>query len=270
MSAPKPLDIDRLFEGYLLRLRVDAEYFSRLTDHNPELGRLNETHLVSLLREVLPQKIGIGTGFIASGGDCPRKSPQCDIILYDALNNVPLYTSDAWSIYPIEMVYGVIEVKTTLNKRELKDAFEKCARIRAMATTPDGRGNKGYIKQVPPKPRVSTKYMAYVTELPPRFFVFGYRGWKTKNGLEKNFKSITRENKEAHIHGVCNLYDSGSLYIGHLAFRDEEDRSSPVIENGFRYFLMNLPATLDSMLPAHRNGLGFDQIDLHRYQLALE
>ncbi len=270
MSAPKPLDIDRLFEGSLQRLRAEAEYFSRLTDHNPELGRLNETHLVSLLRAYLPPKIGIGTGFIASGGDRPRQSPQCDIILYDALNNAPLYTSDAWSIYPIEMVYGVIEVKTTLNKRELKDAFKKCAQIRAMATAPDGRGNKAYILQVPPKPSVPTKYKAYFRELPPRFFVFGYGGWKTKNGLEKNFKSITRENKGAHIHGVCSLYDSGSLYIRHLAFREGEGRFSPVAENGFRYFLMNLPAILDSMLPAHRIGLGFDQIYLHHYQLALE
>ena len=124
MSEPKPFDIDRLYEGSLRRLRVEAEFFSRLTDHNPELGRLNETHLVKLLRAYLPPKIGIGTGFIASVGDSPRQSPQCDIVLYDALNNAPLYQSDTWSIYPIEMIYGVIEVKTTLNKRELKDALE--------------------------------------------------------------------------------------------------------------------------------------------------
>jgi hypothetical protein len=268
MSAPKPLDIDSLFEGSLQRLRVDAEYFSRLTDHNPELGRLNETHLVSLLRAYLPPKIGIGTGFIASGGDRPRQSPQCDIILYDALNNAPLYTSDAWSIYPIEMVYGVIEVKTTLNKRELEDAFEKCAQIRSMATTPDGQGNKAYIQQVLPKPRVPTHFEVRFSDLPPRFFVFGYDGWKTKNGLERNFESISRENKGAHIHGVCSLYDSGSLYIHHRAFRQGEDRFSPVAENGFRYFLMYLPATLDSMLPAHRVGFGFDQINPEHYQLA--
>ena len=158
---PKPFDIEKLFEGSLRRLRAEAEYFSRLTDHDPELGRLNETHLVRLLRSYLPPKIGIGTGFIASGGNSPRQSPQCDIVLYDALYNAPLYKSDAWSIYPIEMVYGVIEVKTTLSKRELKDAFEKCAKIRAMAKTSDSKANKAYIGQLPPKPKSPIEYGEY-------------------------------------------------------------------------------------------------------------
>ena len=148
MSERSAFALDKLFEGSLRRLRTEADYFSRLTGHAPELGRLNETHLVKLLRDYLPPKIGIGTGFIASGGDAPRQSPQCDIVLYDALNNAPLYRSDAWSIYPIEMVYGVIEVKTTLSKRELKDAFEKCTKIRAMTTKPDGTANKIYVSGV--------------------------------------------------------------------------------------------------------------------------
>jgi len=139
MPLTKAFDLDKLFDGSLLRLRAEAEYFSRLTDHNPELGRLNETHLVKLLREYLPPKIGIGTGFIVSGGRKPLQSPQCDIVLYDAMNNAPFYKSEAWSIYPIEMVYGVIEVKTTLNHTALAESFVRCAAIRAMAKAPDGK-----------------------------------------------------------------------------------------------------------------------------------
>jgi hypothetical protein len=131
---------------------------------------------VQLLRTYLPPKIGIGTGFIVSGGDSAQQSPQCDIILYDSLNNAPLYKSDAWSIYPIEMVYGVIEVKTTLNKRELKGAFGKCAKIRAMAKTSNGKDNKAYARQMPPEPRSSARCQGYMSGLPPRFFVFSYDG----------------------------------------------------------------------------------------------
>jgi hypothetical protein len=36
------------------------------------------------------------------------------------------------------------------------------------------------------------------------------------------------------------------------------------------FFLMNLPATLDSMLSADRIGLGFDQIYLNHYALDVE
>jgi hypothetical protein len=147
MASTKAFDLDRLFEGVLRRLKTEAEYFSRLTDHDPELGRLNETHLVRMLRDYLPPKIGIGTGFIVSGGAGRTQSPQCDIVLYDALNNAPLYKSDAWSIYPIEMVYGVIEVKTTLKPSTLKEAFNKCAAIRAMAKTSEGAPNKSYMRR---------------------------------------------------------------------------------------------------------------------------
>jgi hypothetical protein len=81
MTASTPFDLDKLFEGSLRRLRAEAEYFSRLTDHNAELGRLNETHLVKLLRDYLPPKVGIGSGFIVCGGATPVQSPQCDIVL---------------------------------------------------------------------------------------------------------------------------------------------------------------------------------------------
>ena len=270
MNATTAFDLDRLFEGSLRRLRAEAEYFSRLTDHNPELGRLNETHLVKLLRDYLPPKVGIGTGFIVCGGDTPSQSPQCDIILYDALNNTPLYRSDAWSIYPIEMVYGIIEVKTTLNGSALEEAFGKCAMIRVMAKTSDGKPNKAYMRQVPPVPRMAARYQVYSSKLPPRFFVFGYDGWKRAAALEKNFKALSQAREDAHIHGVCNLYNSGSLYVRHEAFQEGENRFSPVAKNGFRYFLMNLPVTLDSMLPPDRIGIGFDQIYLEHYQLSVE
>jgi uncharacterized protein DUF6602 len=270
MPESKPFNIDKLFEGSLRRLRTEAEYFSRLTDHDPELGRLNETHLFNLLRAYLPPKIGIGTGFIACGGDDPDQSQQCDIILYDALNNSPLYRSDVWSIYPIEMVYGIIEVKTTLNKRELEDVFTKCARIRKMAKLSQNKGNKAYIRQVNPAPKLSARHYKYMSDLPPRFFVFAYNGWKTAAALEKNFKTVSSLYKKAHIHGICNLYEGGSLFVRHLASGKGEGRFSKVSENGFRYFLMNLPTILDSMLPTHRLGLGFDQIYLNHYALAIE
>jgi hypothetical protein len=269
MPEPKPFDINKLFEGSLRRLRTEAEYFSRLTDHDPELGRLNETHLVRLLRDYLPPKIGIGTGFIASGGENQQQSPQCDIILYDALNNSPLYKSEAWSIYPIEMVYGVIEVKTTLNKPELRNAFEKCAKIRRMAQPSKNKWNKVYLRRINAKQTRDEKneYQPYKDRLSPRFFVFAYNGWKRVSTLRKNFEDVSKEYGNAHVHGVCSLYNCGSLYISHVAFRKGPARISDVDECGFRHFLMNLPKRLQSALPHDHLGPGFDLIDVEHYAL---
>jgi hypothetical protein len=270
MSKANPLSIERLFKGSLQRLRAEAEYFSRLTNHSSELGRINETHLAKLLRDYLPPKIGIGTGFIACGGGKPDQSPQCDIILYDALNNSPLYNSGAWSIYPIEMVYGVIEVKTTLSKRELEDAFAKCAKVRAMAGTGTGIANKAYLLPVVPEPRSPAVYQSYPEALAPRFFVFGYAGWKSDNALLEAFKGLSRKYPAAHIHGVCCLSDSDSVLVWHKAFKEGDARFSIRATNGFRFFLANLPTTLNSMLPLHRVGMGFDQVDLRHYGLSAE
>jgi hypothetical protein len=266
----KPFSIENLFEGSLRRLRAEAEFFSKLTSHNPELGRMNESHLVNLLRWYLPPKFGIGTGFIASGGTAPQQSPQCDIIIYDALNNAPLYKSDAWSIFPIEMVYGVIEVKTTLNRQELADAFQKCSKIRSMATAPDGGGNKLYIRLIPSPPGQPTAYLPLRSALPPRFFVFGYSGWAKPENLAVAFSEVSAQSAGAHVHGVCNLHEDGSLYVKHLAFRDGANRFSPVQDDGFRRFLMNLPRTLASMLPPELNGMGFDLVDMGHYALGVE
>lgn len=231
---------------------------------------MNETHLVRLLKAYLPPKVGVGTGFIACGGPNPRQSPQCDIILFDALNNAPLYSSEAWSIYPIEMVYGVIEVKTTLNSAALTDAFKKCAAIRKMVAPSAGQGNKSYLVQLPQTPNTLAQRPIVHETLPPRFFVFAYNGWNTAAALTRNFKKQTEANEGAHIHGVCNLHSHGSLYVSHIAFRQAEDRPSPVVQNGFRHFLMSMPRILNSMLPPHRNGLGFDQANLQHYALLPE
>jgi hypothetical protein len=220
-----------------------------------------------MLRAYLPPKVGVGTGFIACGGTNPRQSPQCDIILFDALNNAPLYSSEAWSIYPIEMVYAVIEVKTSLNTATLRDAFRKCAVVRRMAASTATKGNKSYRLQLPPVPGRPARPGIVYDRLPPRFFVFSYGGWNSAAALDKNFRKQTKENENAHIHGICTLHKGGSFYVGHLAYRAADDRASPVSQQGFRNFLMALPQTLNSMLPAHRLGNGFDQANLAHYSL---
>jgi thiamine pyrophosphate-dependent acetolactate synthase large subunit-like protein len=43
--------------------------------------------------------------------------------------------------------------------------------------------------------------------------------------------------------------------------------SESVATNGFRHFLLTLPALLDSMVPLHRHGMGFDLTNLRHYAL---
>lgn len=275
-------DLEKLMEGTIRQLQAEAKYFSSLTSHNGEKGRLNETHLVRTLRRYLPDKFGLGTGFIVAGGAEITQSRQCDIIIYDRTNNVPFYSSEAWQIYPIEMVYGVIEVKTRLNRKEIKDAFEKCAVIRRMSGN-RANPNKAYIRQLPPEPIQSVQYRSYKDSLPPRFFVFGYAG-PSVSGLTEMLRETTYTVRDAHIHGLCMLQTDRSVFANHIAYRSAEDRLSMQEENGLLQFLLDMPKTLGSMLPvvglavvgpegAVRTGASFhyrpeqfDPVDLDHYK----
>ena len=60
-------------------------------------------------------------------------SRQCDVIVYDKLNGVVHYSSDNVQVYPVDCVYGIIEVKSALSKAELLDALEKIKVLKEMA-----------------------------------------------------------------------------------------------------------------------------------------
>lgn len=285
----KPFDIGRFFEGHLSQLQVEAEYFSDNIHHNAEKGRQNETHFVSMLRRYLPQRFGIGTGFIASVNPDQHRSPQCDVIIYDAVNNTPLYTSPAFSVFPIEMVYGVIEIKTTLNGAELASSLKNCDKIRKMA--------KQYVEHDKPVSVHAFRYAdadagcevelyksyqrsqmingkpeatVFYHPLAPRFFIFAYNGWVGADTLLTNFKDKTQEHPDAHVHGLCVLNGDGGFYTRHIPHKTPSKRVHPIQSTGgLSELVLTLPWLLDGMLPPHphRAGNGFDLIDLTRYDV---
>lgn len=59
-------------------------------------------------------------------------SKQIDVIVYDRHNSIPAFCEGRFVFTPIETVYCGIEVKTTLNKRQLKDASEKSESMRSL------------------------------------------------------------------------------------------------------------------------------------------
>jgi hypothetical protein len=81
----------------------------------------------------------------------------------------------------------------------------------------------------------------------------------------RTLRRLSNEHTKAHIHGVCTLTKTDSLFIGQKAFSGGASES--VATNGFRHFLLTLPALLDSMLPLHRHGMGFDLTNLRHYAL---
>ena len=96
------------------------------------VGDSMEQPVRTQLEQILPRGIAVGQGFVidSQGGT----SKQTDVILYErdicptfSVNNTPETT-----YYPCEGVIAVGEVKSTIDRRTLRDAFEKIASVKKL------------------------------------------------------------------------------------------------------------------------------------------
>lgn len=125
------MDTKTLFQTISRRMRSDFEMTAQI-QHKGSKGTVRENILQSFLKEGrLPSKYGIGAGEIV--GRVKETSRQSDIIIYDKLNGVTLLYDDHTQVYPIDCVYGIIEVKSTLSKVEFIDSLDKIAAFKAMS-----------------------------------------------------------------------------------------------------------------------------------------
>ena len=141
------------------RLQDIIDAFSAV--HEGEKGRNNEQLLADFLREFLPGKYAVGSGFIVDsrGGI----SKQCDLILYDRLFNPELFAfDDMANFYPVEVVYATIEVKTTINKAQIIDVAQKIRSVKGLA----------YERMSFSHP--TDKGLGFGTTKPPLGFMFAY------------------------------------------------------------------------------------------------
>ncbi|AWV75091.1 Uncharacterised protein [Enterobacter hormaechei] len=96
--------------------------------HKGVKGAVLEILLSKLFRPLLPADIGVGTGQIIDAfGNAP--SPQIDIVIYNKEILPPVLIDENVGIFPIESVLYTIEVKTTLNAKELKSANDSAKKI---------------------------------------------------------------------------------------------------------------------------------------------
>jgi hypothetical protein len=101
-----------------------------LIQHAGDRGGAREEILREFLATHLPQKYGVAKGAaITKQG---QQSHAIDVIIYDAVN-CPIIYAKGTHVLPVEGVYGIIEVKSTISKHELEDAVRKVAEFKRLA-----------------------------------------------------------------------------------------------------------------------------------------
>ena len=107
--------------------------------HNVSAGSSREDLAIKFLRAHLPSKFHITSGFaLASDGIL---SKQSDILIVDGMNNVAFNSSRREQQWPIESIYAVVEVKTTLDGKALADAIKKCIAFKSMRRSSSSESN---------------------------------------------------------------------------------------------------------------------------------
>lgn len=100
--------------------------------HQGMKGTAREHVLVeNFLRDHLPGKYSVGTGVIVDS--LGNHSRQQDIVIYDGFNVPALQNFEGTNVFFVEQVFAVIEVKSQLAYREIKNLFEKARSVKSLS-----------------------------------------------------------------------------------------------------------------------------------------
>lgn len=112
------------------KMKIDFEEITSKIQHNGEKGTARENILQEYLKSYIPEKYSFSKGTIVDCKDVQSK--QIDIIIHDKFLTPYLVDMNDTKIIPIESVYGVIEVKSTLSKDELRKCVKNIESVRKL------------------------------------------------------------------------------------------------------------------------------------------
>ena len=191
--------LDHYFACIYNKLEADALLFNRKLPHAGLVGSENEQAISEVIREFLPVKFGVEVNAIVIDKN-GNASKQCDIVIYDA-ERFPKYFR---KVFPVELVYSVIEVKTSISKTEADLAIE----------------NLKSVSNLDFRPALTNYWLTQTKEKeihhsPPSVAIFAYRTksdnfetfakWFPWSGATRATSSVRRPKvpRNTHIYDWC-------------------------------------------------------------------
>lgn len=130
MSNSKENILKTYYEGVTQKIQAEIDYINALIKHKGETGRANEKILTDLLLKFLPRRYNVGSGIIIDKEG--NRSNQIDVIIYDSYFHPELFSQGTTILFPVDVVYIVIEVKTTFNKKLVCSAIDNIASVKRL------------------------------------------------------------------------------------------------------------------------------------------
>lgn len=127
---------DRISKHYKRRVEQILSRFEgirELIEHQASKGTRVEKEIRQFLIDFLPEMYRYSSGTVIdnSGSECDR-SKQEDILIIDKFFNPKLFIDEEPSIYPVDVIYCGIEIKTSLNEAELFTAVKNIESLKKL------------------------------------------------------------------------------------------------------------------------------------------
>lgn len=228
------MNVREIFQGIANKLLADFDQIQAQIKHAGERGEQRERALRAFLAKYLPKKYSLGTGHVID-----RKgniSKQCDIVIYDAFNCPLLLAEEGYQLFPIEAVFGVIEVKSVFDATTIAESVQSIQSVKRLERHEPIAGG-----------------------------VFAYRSrYRTEPRIEMAANALRRKNKliprRERIDLVCILTDGLILdYKGEPDWGEEGSHLDVFVEtpSNLLIFLYYLIMILEERLSSMPNLVGY-------------
>ncbi len=193
--------IIQYYEGLAKQFAGEVEKISIL-EHKGEKGAELETLIKNILRGFLPARFSLGKGFVFDSEG--NKSKQCDIIIYDNHQNPKILSLEQNGLFPVELVYGVVEVKGYFGKKEIKDSIDKIKSVKNLVS----KSPKIAFLTVNEKNLVETKIFQSIR---PAGFIWGITSSTdnldtVRKNFSDSFKKVKQEETFDAAYVMSNAY----------------------------------------------------------------
>jgi hypothetical protein len=193
MLHPSPAGrnfLDHYFAAVYNKLEADAVLFNRKLPHAGLVGSENENAIAEVIRQFLPAQYGVEVNALVIDR-FGKVSRQADIVIYDAHRQPSFFKK----VYPVEIVYAVIEVKTSMSSTEAAASLENLASVSELEFRP----------ALTPYWETKTHEEA-IHHDPPALYAFAYRTDC------QTFETFARWIDRSYLHRGVKLRDKAPTY----------------------------------------------------------
>lgn len=199
--------IKKYYKGIYSKIQAEVDLLNETFQHQGLKGSGNENVIKELLRKFIPKKFSVGSGALIDRNG--KQSKQCDIVIYDNYNYPEIFNHGDNNLFPVDLVYAVIEVKTTIDKTKSEEAIANIKSVKELDFIDDRFRINSYdpLDDVKADPTLWTS----VSTSPPLGIVFGYKSTPVNYKTFANWFNKADDNSIKYYPSHVFCLDQGFL-----------------------------------------------------------